>query len=312
MKILWLCDKRIYQSKMSRVRFHSVDAIARHPEVELTRDGPGWGAFSTVKDSIQRNEPDFVMWYQPMDLQGYEEAQETGVPLILRYNEMHNIDGVRDEIRKTGSSIIICHLSNYINEFRRMFPSGIKFHHVPHCAEQMIFKPMDIEKRCDIMLIGHTDEHIYPLRYKFKQMIYRKMFDGYRTRILNHPGYTIKDVNDQVLHYAAKLNQAKIVLSDSSKYGYALAKFVEAGMCGTCIFSDIPAERGKWYRQWVVEVRLSDDEKRIAGKIRKFLDTGMWKEWGARGRELCYSEYTQEHYAQRFVDILKGVKSGEV
>jgi hypothetical protein len=307
MKILYLCARKYWLHKMSRVRFHAIEAIGRHIDVELTRDGPGFPKFSNVENSINTYKPDAVIWYNPTEMKGYEHARSMGLPLMICYNEMHDGMRVIPEIQKSGANIVVCHLGNYIEKYRNMF-QDVDFRVVPHCAEKEIFRPTQDEKSYDILLVGTVDRKIYPLRNRLRNIMIGMMSlsqaTGYKCKILKHPGYRIKGVNRQVVEYAQEINRAKIVVSCSSVYNYALAKYIEVGACGTCLVADIPFDRPDWYRQWVYEVHPKENASSISSKLAKLVDSGEWRQWGAKAREACKSE-TQEKYADQIVSILK-------
>ena len=61
MKILFLCNKKTYTSKMSRVRFHSIHAIGKHPEVDLMITGPGFAGFPGCEGVDKKYNPDLVL-----------------------------------------------------------------------------------------------------------------------------------------------------------------------------------------------------------------------------------------------------------
>ena len=118
MKILILCDKKHWMHKMSRVRFHAMDAISRHYRIEAIKDGPNFPGWKNVQTSVTRYKPDFIFWYKPMEMPGYDKVK---VPKIIAYNEMWHIENTTEEITKSKSDIVICHHQNDIRAYRREF-----------------------------------------------------------------------------------------------------------------------------------------------------------------------------------------------
>ncbi len=302
MKILFLCNRVYWKRKMSRVRFHAMDALSRIPGVDLIKDGEGFNGFSNVENSIKKYNPDAIIWYKPLKVPGYQGAKKYNIPLIISYNEMHDRHETMSEIKKSGSNIVICHLGNYVEEYKKVI-KGASFYVVPHCAEKTIFKNTVQRKEYDVLFTGATSNSSYPFRNRLINII-GKNLSQFKCKILRHPGYRIKNVRQQVSNYVNEINKAKVVLTSSSIYKYALAKYIEVGMCGTCLCSDIPFDRPEWYRKWVVEINPKDEASKIAKKITVLLNSGEWKDAGRRAYEYCRSE-TQEKYASRIVEIIK-------
>ena len=112
MKVLFLCDKDTYISKLSRVRFHSVDAIGKVCN-NLKLSGNNWENYNndlTVQENIKiiyKNEqPDIVIAYKPLELKGFKDVEALK---CIRYNEMYDIEWTRKEIEDSGANLVICH-----------------------------------------------------------------------------------------------------------------------------------------------------------------------------------------------------------
>ena len=300
MRVLYLCAKNYWQHKMSRVRFHGIDAIGRHPEIELIKSGPGWPGFVSAPEEEKKHNPDVVVWYKPLNIPGYTEIKS---PKCLRYNEMWQKDWTSSEITQSKSELVISHHQNDIKNFAHV--KTVKFYHNPHCAEKTIFKPYNDPKVYDVLLIGVISPTFYPLRSVFKRVIEERLSEKVRCKILPHPGYNIPDVESQVRIYAQEISKAKMVLTCSSKYKYALAKYAEVPLCGTLLAADIPDEAQSWYRKWVVELNETMSDSEIEEKILYYLShEEEYKKKTDTGFQGSLLRRTQEHYAERFVGIL--------
>ena len=301
MKILFLCNKDYWMHKMSRVRFHGIDAIARHPEVSLVKDGPGFDGFTDCVSSENKHKPDIVVWYKPMGMPRYNEVKALK---CLRFNEMWWVDIAADEINKTKTDIIISHQENDIKNFKGKCPKA-KFYHIPHCIEKTIFKDYNLPKEYDVIFVGINSPTIYPLRGKFYNILQNSNLK-YKTKIIEHPGYSIDDVDKQVIEYAKTLNKAKIVVSCSSKYQYLLAKYTEIVACKSLLLADVPDQSKPFIRKFIAEVDPNDSEAVLMNKIGWWIENE--KERIRRvelGYSLIHSGYTQEHYAQNFINVVK-------
>lgn len=292
---------KYWKGKMSRVRFHGIDAIGRHPEVELLKSGPGWSGFRNIKQVSDNCNPDLIVWYKPFEVAGFEISG--GVPRCLRYNEMWHVRATTDEILRSHTSLVICHHNNDILQYK-----GVKtaqFFNNPHCAEKEVFKDYSLDKEYDVLFTGAVSQH-YPLRVRLAKITSEILSKKFNCKILRHPGYTIRDVDHQAAEYAKELSRARIALVSSSKHKYALAKYVEAPMCRTLLCGDIPKENEQWYKSWMLEVNSGMTNDQIANVITECLNNkkGM-KELTEKGYQENLKKRTQEHYANRFVDIVK-------
>jgi len=276
-------------------------AIGRHPGGELVLDGPGFEGFSGADDSWGRHRPDVVVWYKPLEINRYDRVPG---PRVLRYNEMWDVRWTTEEIEKSGSKIVICHHRNDMPNYGHL-KGSVRFFHCPHCAEKTVFKPVPGKKTCDVLLTGVLSDSIYPLRGKFRDLFAGGFGKKYRCKVLSHPGYRVPAVEAQAVQYAKALASAKIVVTCSSRYHYALAKYIEVGLCGTCLVADIPGERQEWYTRWVVRTDPKRFDRTVA-KIKKLLkDRALRQKYADRGRSLCLESMTQEHYAERFVRTME-------
>lgn len=297
MNVILMCDKKYWDKKMSRVRFHAMEAISRHPSMNVIMDGPGFQGWVDAPTSVKKHNADVVFWYKPLDILGYDKVDVTKV---ISYNEMWDVKWTTDEITKSKSDIVICHHNNDIKNYDHL-KDKCKLINIPHCAEKTIFKDYGHPKVYDVLLVGVISPTIYPLRSVFKYIIDKGMLRGYNVKILQHPGYRITDVNAQVKKYAEEINKAKLVLSCSSKYDYVLAKYTEVPLCNSLLMADMPDEREDFFKQYVIRAEVKDGPDAIATKIKWWLSHDTERKAVTKlGRELIESNFTQEHYADMF------------
>ena len=305
MKILHLCSRYYWEHKMSRVRFHSIDAIAHHPEVTLIKSGPGWEGFKNCTQSQDKYRPDIIVWYKPLDMPGYEGVT---VPTCLRYNEMWDIKGTTHEILESKSKLIICHHENDIKHYNNV--DGPFFQNIPHCAERTVFKDYGITKDLDIQLIGLINPAVYPLRSRLKSIVEKRMVPKYGTkfRVMPHAGGRVNNVDVQVINYAQQLNRAKINITCSSRYEYALAKYSEVPLCRSLLAADIPGENRDWYNSWMCVIDRNSTDDQIADLLQLYLNDDTLRESKTlTGYEENLEHRTQENYADLFVSICKNI-----
>ena len=311
MKILYLCDKVQYDTKMSRVRFQSMQAISNISE--LVWSGVGWDNYNndrTVQENINNlygNEsPDIIVAYKPLNLIDFYKAK----PLkCIRYNEMWDIKSTTNEIIKSGAELIICHHLNDMYNYKHI-PS-VKFVNISHCAEQTIYRDYGLPKTTDILLTGAISSH-YPFRARLRNIMVKYLFNKVKCKVLSHPGGDLTKVHGVILEdYAKELNRAKITLTCSSKYKYRLGKYVEIPMSGSLLAADLPCEDNDFFRQFMLVLDPSWSDDKIAENILKYV-------YDDNGRELLIQKglelnknYTQEKYAERFTNVVENFLKGK-
>ena len=100
MKVLFLCNRNTYINKLSRVRFHSVEAIGKI--CNLRWSGNNWDNYNnnlTVQENIDNiykgEQPDIVIVYKPFEMKGFKDVRALK---CIRYNEMYDIEWTKKEI----------------------------------------------------------------------------------------------------------------------------------------------------------------------------------------------------------------------
>ncbi len=316
MKILYLCDRRQYVSKMSRVRFHSMEAISSL--CDLRWSGPNWGGYDVDRsvqeniDSIYRGQdkPDLVIGYKPLDLIDFSGIESKK---CIRYNEMYDELWTRKEIDKSGADIVICHHLNDMNHYKENIYDGnrVRFINIPHSAERTIFKDMRLDKKIDLMLVGSIfynsmlGKH-YPLRERMVGVL-QKMSSKHECRIYPHPGGDHLDAYTGVYtrQFAHAINSSKICVTCSGAPRSRFGKYVEVPMCGTAIAGDLPGEQRDEISKFLIEIDLDMHDNEIMEKLSFYIDnnkereklTSLGLEWSKK--------YTQEEYARRFIEGIK-------
>jgi len=301
LKILYLCDKKHWEHKLDRVRFHSIETIGNNTDVTVFKSGPGWDDFDNVKQVADKYNPDIILWYKPLEMPGFDQVND--IPCCLRYNEMWDVRWTTEEIQRSGSSLILCHHQNDIRQYGHI--KTAEFFHNPHCVSKNIFRDYGLMRECDVLVTGALSPTHYPLRARFQRVINSEILRNFNCRILRHPGYNIENVEQQIVDYATELNKAKIVLACSSKHRYALSKYVEVPLCKSLLCGDIPDENHNWYKGWMLEIdnKMTNDE--IAEKIAHYV---VYSNDRNKLVEKGYSENvrhrTLDIYSKKFIGIV--------
>ena len=205
-RVVFLTDKKHYDTKMSRVRFHSIKALFNREDVEGIYTGPNWDnwidSFNAQEnlDAILGGKGcDLVISYKPLD-KGIVKYDQVSYRKCIRYNEMYDKDWTLREINSSGSNVVVCHHYNDYLEYKEMDLENVDLRWVPHSAESSIYRPIpEIEKTFDIGILGALScqtilgEH-YPLRIRMANLL-RKMPQKYNCVIFPHVGYDHADAH---------------------------------------------------------------------------------------------------------------------
>jgi len=315
-KILMLCDKNYWQNKMSRVRFHAMNAIIKRPEIQGVKDGPNFEGWVDVPTSIKKHNPDAIMWYKPLGMQGYDRVN---VPIIMTYNEMWDVKWTTKEIIQSRSNIIICHHYNDYLQYLKYakkgkFPNSVTFKHIPHSAEQSIFKPMpEVKKKYDVIVIGATHARTmlgdhYPLRKRMCTLIH-KLPKKYHVAVISHVGGNHSDshTDKYAKDFAKTINSSKIVITDSGAPRSRFGKYIEIPMCGSAVAGDVyndhPEDVQK-LKEFLIEINMKMSDSEIIKRLTHYLENDTERmEKVKKGLEYT-KEFTHEKYAERFCKVL--------
>lgn len=276
MKLLYLVPKEIYDTKMSRVRFHQVEALARLHHVQVHMSGPGW------KDWDESISLENRYWNMVGDQGKFDLAlaymvdglAELPCPLATSFNEAEEHWKVESYIQANNVELAIFHHKNDLQHYKHLEDDGVVLAHIHHCAETSIYKDYGLEKTIDVLVAGNMSQDFYPHRNRLKQIatgILRKR--SYVVTVLPHPGYTFPIREGTVVgeDFARLINQSKIAFTCSMKFHYALAKYSEIALCRTLVAGDVPDQNKEFYRGTILELApwMTDDEivRRVEGVL---------------------------------------------
>lgn len=309
MKIVYLVPKELYDTKMSRVRFQQVAAIARTVPVVIT--GPGWDSWDALlspAENVRRirigdDQPELVLAYKVDGLSGMR------CQVATQFNEADDVDSVNTYVRGNNVSLVIFHHENDIPRFS-FWPSMIQRVHIPHCAERTMYRDYGLPKRWDITVCGNMSEFFYPFRRRLRRLALEYFSrHGYTVNILEHPGYILPPRDGTVVgeDFAKVLNQSRVVFTCSMRFNYALAKYSEIAMCRALPVGDLPGERHEFFRKVVYSVEPYMTDKQIIRKIEDVLDPneGILHVLTEQAYNLTLATSTMEHYAERFVAVAR-------
>jgi hypothetical protein len=314
-----LVDKETFDKKMSRVRFHQVDFISKHPQIKLHRTGPGWRDWDKEKDTISNIEnikvdeqnPDIILTYK------VEGLKNSKWPTVTQYNEGFKIPKIDKFVKVNQIKMVIFHHENDMNNFE-FWGEGVKRAYIHHCADPLIYKDYGLIKDIDILQYGAASENFYPFRKRMATMLI-KVFGkrGYKVKILRHPGYDLPNPEGTYIgkELAKWINRAKLCVVTSSRLKYEFGKYSEVGLCKTLAVGDNPCrwikgpgQRYEFFQESLLNIEPWMTDEEIIHIVEGVLDNP--KELEKRTNlsyEMNQRESTMGKYAERFYDIVRGL-----
>lgn len=286
---------------MSRVRFHSIEAVGKITELIYSGNGwPNYDKSKTVQENIdkiyERQQPDLVIAYKPLELNGFRAIKTLK---CLRYNEMWNRVWTEREIIESGANLVVCHHKNDMPNYAHL--KDVKFVNISHCAEQTIYKDYGEKKTTDILFVGAIGKH-YTFRGRLLGILGKQLRQMVKCKAIGHPGADLRHIRGVVLEsYAREINRSKITLTGSSNYKYRLGKYTEIPMCASLLAADLPGEDHDFFRQFMLVLNPSMSDGEIVHNLIEYVNNNdIRNEKIRKGLELN-KEYTQEKYAERFI-----------
>jgi len=321
--ILYLTNKQTYLTKMSRVRFHAINALSKI--TKLTWWGIGWDNYDnnkTVQENIDITFPniifDLVIAYKPLEM---KEFCNIKFYKCITYNEMYDFPATLKEIEESMADLVVCHHENdmktyqsYYSNYHGQKNKDVRFFHNPHCAEKTIFKDYGLPKKYDILVCGRLNcintlgESHYPFRDRLAEII-KKIPKKYKCGIHKHPKSFNADshTDKYLIEFAQAINSARICVTCSGLPKTRFGKYVEIPMCNTVLAGDIPNQNQDQFRKFMIELDNSMSDTEIIKRLTYYLDDdniNKYEELRSDGYEWS-QHFTQEDYARRLIEILR-------
>lgn len=298
-RLLYVCPREVWETKLDRNRFASLEAITRHVERQRGKvvvTGPGWPSWdpklSPAANVAALGEP----WFDLALLYHVDNMVDIPAVRTVTCNEAYEPRHVASYLSNAPDYLVLHHT----NETEAFAGRCGALYHLLHCADPAVFYDDDRPKKHDVTLVGFDFWWLYPLRAKLAAL-FKRGIPGLRVHQHGHPGYAIKDPDAAVREYAEVIRDSKVVATCSSKFFYHLSKFAEIPMCGAVLATDMPKDGASFLRKFAVELNADDSDAELESKLRRAV-----KEWEARarrGKELTSATATQAHYAARFLNV---------
>ena len=327
MNLLYLVNKSYVQKKMSRIRFHSIEALSKIINITITGIGfPYYDDNKTVSENInfieKLNKKKFnvVIAYKPLE---YKNFKELDILKIIRYNEMYDKNLTIQEITESIPDIVICHHQNDYLEYEALYNKNqekfnnlrISFYHIPHCINLNIFKNYNLPRKYDIAFSGALGNSIlgnhYPIRQKLLETAteFVKKYPQFNLYIHPHPGYNLDDAftNKYAVELSKIYNQSYICLTCSGAPNTRFAKYIEIPGSNSVLMGDIPNEKDDKdsFKEFIIEVKKEDTKEEIIDKLYYYLSDKKRLIEKRKQGYIWSQKYNQTYYANKLNYIIK-------
>ena len=317
MNYLHLVPRSVFETKMARERFIQVDALRAVPDSAVVTWGPGWPEWD-VNMSIVENVERFCRATYPAHLiiaYGLAGSLLGGpVPVAVILQEAYDRRKTDQLIRAMDPRLVVFTYANELPQYEHFAAEGRVCVAVPHGVEP---GPMAVaypellalghagfaDRPIDVLIVGNMNETIYPVRVHLAHLAWRELRKrGYKVVWAPHPGYTLPPKVGVVgREYLRLLGQAKLVVTCTSRYRYALTKLLEIPMAGALPVTDLPGERQRFFSHTGLIVSPSMLDREILGLMEGMLDdAGAWELAVKIARERVEDRCLMTFWAERF------------
>lgn len=246
--------------------------------------------------------PDVILWW---DYEGSGSAGEfEGLESVKALKVFWSVDSHKDEgsekckayLKRVGTNLILTSFDrDQITPQVRGLAQIAPLDWYPFAVDPEFYKPLGLEKKWDVALLGNAAGSYYPFRYAYDQMLKNK---GFRY----HSPETERFYEEAFVKH---INESLIGLTCTSSYKYALPKTMEIMGCGTALFCDTCSDFKHLHfvdGQNYVDVNPGN----VVEKIQYYLGHREELDRVAKnGRETVLQYHTADIRAREFVETLK-------
>ncbi|MFB5761230.1 glycosyltransferase [Paenibacillus medicaginis] len=257
---------------------------------------------------------------QPPDFVFVNEFGETNCPVISGLDTLtlpfaiyvHDIHYNHKQRNEEMKNIKVKYIfTRYRDGFKHFYPDlSPLMRWLPQHAPTTIFYDYALPKDIDMLLMGSTDQHYYPLRFK----IYEKLKNESNFLCHPHPGYRNIEENEhqskQVLvreNYAQEINRAKLFFTCDSILHYPITKYFEVPSCNTLLLA--PAIPELYDLGFIPDQHFVDiNEDNFVEKAQYYLDHEEERIQIARnGYELVQNYHSSAKRAEMLLAEIKDI-----
>ena len=221
-----------------------------------------------------------------------------------------------------NASIVLQAYAYEIDMYHTSFSYNRVISHSPTSAEPLVYYPPVALKNdtpptrdIDLLVVGALTKFYYPLRARMAEIVTKGLLNHSYVHV--HPGYvlensSVEQTESQMYAYAALLRRAKIVVMDSSRYGYALSKYMEAAMSGCLLLGELPLEREAEFSRYVIPISMNMTDQQILSVVDYWIKNDRERETiAALGQQIVLESYTWDHSIDLSLQAFLKYRRGE-
>jgi hypothetical protein len=303
---------------MARERFVWMDnvhlqMVSHGHGVYLT--GPGWKNWNDTKSPrenvqriLNRDESHFSKELLPHMIVAYqvEDLGNLPIPVCVIIQEAYNRQKTLRTIRNSGAKLVIFTYQNEMPQYQEELEAEDR--HciwIPHSADERTYKDYGMDKTIDVLIVGNMNQDIYPFRNRLARIAWREMRKrSYKVVWLPHPGYELPPKGKALVgeNYARTINQAKLVVTCTSRHRYALCKLAEIPLCRALPVSDLPLERQGFFKKTQLVVEPWRTDREIMASMEDLLDDEEELQHRIKvSRDKIEQRLLMKYWAERFI-----------
>lgn len=309
MKILYLTPD--FSNFYAALYDGMIRTVGKYADVILY--GPGFENFNELGGSrdiievINRlyggDQPDAIIEW---DAEGtgwagyFSNMEKVGCLKVLWSVDIHKDAGaqkVLEYIKNAGIGLILMTYDKRLEtEAGRTFKSlGVPIEFYPFSINEDFYKPLNLEKKYDVSLLGNIAQSYYPLRARAQEILSR--MGGVRFHSPNDGRFYRED-------FVRHINESRICVTCASSYKYSVPKFFEIPACGSLLMADAP--RDKEFINLASGHNYAEvNEGSLEERVRYYLaDENELKRVADNGRQWILKHHTHDIRAKELVEIL--------
>lgn len=302
---------------VSREFHHVMTDLVRDFNWRLIETEKVWHRPGTIKSKLldELGElPDTILFWENYSFLSDHAAEiyRLDCRKFILADDLHWWNSEMRQRKLVGFAICDTVLSTYAYLWARFYPELYhckKVVWVPHAASPDFIIRYNQHPENSILLSGKIDQH-YPMRQQMKQLGDQRL---YSLAYHHHPGYhcryDYRNNQDIGRGYARKINRYRAGSTDSSKYGYIVAKYFEIPATGALLFADDavrqPLEELGFLENWHY---LPVSIKNLEEKIQFVLDERNHPHLDdirKRGQELVWQRHKTSDRAKQIDEVCR-------
>lgn len=180
-----------------------------------------------------------------------------------------------------------------------------KFYITSHGYCPKIFKPMDVEKKYDILFYGCDKKEIYPLRVRILNICQNM---GLNVKKLDYTMGEKQDNKKQSEEVLCRyINQSWLCIACTSNFSYFVRKYLEISACYSLVIGDINKQGKQILNDNILEVTMEMSDIEIINKISHYLNNKNLIIEKIRKNHESLKKYTYRKVVRKIKNISKSI-----